>query len=195
MATQAARPDNNITYTLTYANIGNKGATGVVLNEIVPANTTFNAGASTAGWSCAAITAGSACTFPVGALAGGGAGGSVTFTVTVDNPVPGGTTQMSNTATITDDGTNGADADTGNNTSTDTTPFDAPPTIGTYSDTVVVFGQNTTVSPTAPPGTKPGFTVGVAAPGLWAASQSTRQPVWSQSPTPGQPLLALTQSP
>ncbi len=160
-------PGQNITYTLTYANIGNKGATGVVLNETVPANTTFNAGASTAGWSCAAITAGSACTFPVGALAGGGAGGSVTFTVTVDNPVPGGTTQISNTATITDDGTNGADADTGNNTSTDTTPFDAPPTIGTYSDTVVVFGQNTTVSPTAPPADdKPGFTVGVAAPGF-----------------------------
>jgi large repetitive protein len=160
-------PGQNITYTLTYSNTGNKGATGVVINETVPANTTFNAGASTAGWSCAAITAGSACTFPVGPLAGGGAGGSVAFTVTVDNPVPGGTTQISNTATITDDGTNGADADTGNNTSTDTTPFDAPPTIGTYSDTSLFVTQGTTVTPTAPPADdKPGFTVGVAAPGF-----------------------------
>ncbi len=160
-------PGQTISYTLTYANIGNKGATGVVLNETVPANTTFNAGASTAGWSCAAITAGSACTFTIGALAGGGAGGSVVFAVTADDPVPGGTTQISNTATISDDGTNGADADTGNNTSSDTTPFDAPPTLGTYSNTVVVFGQSTTVSPTAPPADdKPGFTVAVAAPGF-----------------------------
>lgn len=163
----SATPGQNITYTLTYTNAGNKGATGVVINETVPANTTFNAGASTAGWSCAAITAGSACTFPVGSLAGGGAGGSVTFVVTIDNPVPGGTTQISNTATIGDDGTNGADANTANNTSSDTTPFDEAPTLGTYSNTAVVFGQNTTVSPTAPPADdKPGFTVGVAAPGF-----------------------------
>lgn len=154
----------NITYTLTYANIGNKGATGVVINETVPANTTFNAGASTAGWTCLPNNnAGSACTFNVGALAGGGAGGSVTFVVTVSNSVPGGTTQISNTATINDDGTNGADADGSNNTSSDTTPFDAPPTIGTYSNTSLFVTEGTTVSPTAPPADdKPGFTVGVA---------------------------------
>jgi uncharacterized repeat protein (TIGR01451 family) len=157
-----ATAGQNITYTLTYANSGNKGATGVVIHETVPANSTFNAGASTAGWSCAAITAGSACTFNVGNLAGG-AGSSVQFVVTVDNPVPGGTTQISNTATINDDGANGADADAGNNSSNDTTPFDAPPTIGTYSNTSLFVTEGTTVSPTvAPNDDKPGFTVGVA---------------------------------
>lgn len=161
-------PGQTTSYTLTYANIGNKGATGVVINETVPANTTFNAGASTAGWVCTPNNnAGSACTFTIGALAGGGAGGSVVFAVTADDPVPSGTTQISNTATISDDGTNGPDADTGNNTSTDTTPFDAPPTLGTYSNTTLFVTQGTTVTPTAPPADdKPGFTVGVAAPGF-----------------------------
>src|SRR6185312_9401078 len=41
-------PGGTVAYTLTYANSGNQGATGVVLTETVPANTTFNAGTSTA---------------------------------------------------------------------------------------------------------------------------------------------------
>jgi hypothetical protein len=37
---------------LTYTNTGTQGATGIVLTETVPANTTFNAAASTPGWAC-----------------------------------------------------------------------------------------------------------------------------------------------
>ncbi|MCP4986695.1 MAG: DUF11 domain-containing protein, partial [Colwellia sp.] len=41
-----------VAYTLTIANGGNQDATGVLLADDVPANTTFEATASDAGWSC-----------------------------------------------------------------------------------------------------------------------------------------------
>jgi len=67
-------PGGTASYTLTYANAGDQGATGVVLTETVPANTTFNAGASTAGWVCVPNNnAGSTCTLAVGTLAAGNA--------------------------------------------------------------------------------------------------------------------------
>ncbi|HUQ31150.1 MAG TPA: tandem-95 repeat protein, partial [Pyrinomonadaceae bacterium] len=105
-----------ITYTLNYSNTGNQGAAGVVLTETVPANTTLNAAGSTVGWVCAPNNnAGSTCTLAVGSLAAGG-NGSAAFAVTVNSPVPGGTTQISNTATIADNGANGADTNPANNT-------------------------------------------------------------------------------
>jgi uncharacterized repeat protein (TIGR01451 family) len=120
-------PGSTVAYTLTYANAGNQGATGVVLNETVPANTTFNAGASTAGWTCFPDnSAGSICTLTIGALSSG-ANGSATFAVTVDSPVPAGVTQITNTANVGDDGSNDADPTPGNNTASDTTPVTAAP--------------------------------------------------------------------
>ncbi len=119
----SAVPGSGISYTLTYANSGNRGATGVVLTETVPANTTFNAGGSTAGWSCTPNNnAGSTCTLAIGAVAAGGGNHTATFAVTVANPVPAGVTQISNTASVADDGTNGTDPNPGNNTGSDTTP-------------------------------------------------------------------------
>jgi uncharacterized repeat protein (TIGR01451 family) len=121
-----ATPGGVISYTLTYFNNGNQGATGVVLTETVPANTTFTG----SGWTCAPNNnAGSTCTRAVGALAGGGANGSATFAVTVTNPLPLGVTQISNSASITDDGANGTDPTPANNNSSDTTPLVLPPTI------------------------------------------------------------------
>jgi uncharacterized repeat protein (TIGR01451 family) len=121
-------PGGTVSYTLTYANSGNHGATGVVLTETVPANTTFNAGASTAGWVCAPNNnAGSTCTLAIGGLAAGGGSQNATFAVTVVNPVPAGTTQISNTASIADDGANGTDPTPGNNSGSDTTPVTAAP--------------------------------------------------------------------
>ena len=59
-----------VVYTLSYTNAGTQNATGVVLTETVPANTTFNAGGSTAGWVCVPDNnAGSSCTLTLGALA------------------------------------------------------------------------------------------------------------------------------
>ena len=123
-----ASPDGTITYTLTYTNGGDQGATGVVLTETVPANTTFNVAASTPGWVCAPDnSAGSTCELVIGALAGGGAGGQAEFAVEVDNPVRAGVTQVDNTAEIGDDGSNGADPNPGDNSDGDSTPVNAAP--------------------------------------------------------------------
>jgi uncharacterized repeat protein (TIGR01451 family) len=130
-----ATPGGTVAYTLTFANAGNQGATGVAISDTVPANTTFNPGASTAGWVCVPDdNPGSLCTFAVGAVAGGGAGGAVTFAVTVVSPVPAGVDEISNTATIADDGANGADPTPANNSSTDTTPVDAAPDLTIAKD-------------------------------------------------------------
>jgi len=129
-------PGGSVAYTLTYANIGNRGASGVVLTETVPANSTFNAGASTAGWLCAPNNnAGSTCTLAIGNLAGGGGNHTATFAVTVPNPAPVGATQIANTATLADDGANGTDPTPGNNSGSDTTPVSGAPDLSlTKSD-------------------------------------------------------------
>jgi uncharacterized repeat protein (TIGR01451 family) len=70
-------PGSTVAYTLAYSNAGAQNATGVQITETVPANTPFNAGASTAGWSCAdGAAATTTCVLTVGAVSGGGAGGA-----------------------------------------------------------------------------------------------------------------------
>lgn len=104
-----AFPGATLAYTLTWGNAGGLAATGVVLTDTVPAHTTFDAVASTPGWSCVPDTgAGSVCTLALGAVAGGG-GGAAVFAVTVDDPVAAGVTELSNTASIADDGAGGPD--------------------------------------------------------------------------------------
>ncbi|MCB0256316.1 MAG: DUF11 domain-containing protein, partial [Anaerolineae bacterium] len=117
-----AEPGDTIAYTLSYTNTGPIAASGVVLTETVPANTTFNPGASTAGWVCTPNgNAGSECTLAIGALAASGAG-SATFAVDVDSPLPAQVTQIDNTVCIGDDGTNGADQNPNDNCGDDSTP-------------------------------------------------------------------------
>jgi uncharacterized repeat protein (TIGR01451 family) len=116
------RPGETISYTLTYTNAGNQDAAGVTISDTVPANTGFNAGASTGGWSCAdGSPAGTVCELFVGSLAGNGGSGSVVFAVQVDEPLALGVTQVENTAEIFDDGNNGPDANPADNTATDVT--------------------------------------------------------------------------
>ena len=130
----SATPGAVIAYTLTYTNTGNQDATGVVITETVPANTTFNATGSTSGWSCAdGALAGTTCTFTVGNLAAG-ASGSVVFAVRVDAGVPAGVTQVANSASISDDGSNGADLNTSDNTASDSTPLNAAPDLEVTKD-------------------------------------------------------------
>jgi uncharacterized repeat protein (TIGR01451 family) len=117
-----ALPGTGLDYTLAYSNIGNQGATGVVLTETLPANTTFNAAQSSPGWT----SQGSGVyTLVVGSLAGGGAGGTVAFAVTVNSPLAATVTTISNTASIADDHANGADPTPGDNSAThsDTVPY------------------------------------------------------------------------
>ncbi|WP_313918637.1 carboxypeptidase regulatory-like domain-containing protein [Tahibacter sp.] len=121
-------PGGTVAYTLTYANTGNQGATGVVLSETVPANTQFNAGASTAGWVCAPNNnAGSSCTLSIGALSAGSGNQTTTFAATVLGSVPAGVSQISNSCSLADDGSNGVDPTPANNSASDTTPVNATP--------------------------------------------------------------------
>ncbi len=103
-------PGDTIAFDLAYANTGNQGATGVVITETVPSDTQFNAGASEAGWNCAAVVPGSVCTFDVnggGELAGGGAGATIVFAVDLDDPLAAGVSQIDNCADMADDSANG----------------------------------------------------------------------------------------
>jgi uncharacterized repeat protein (TIGR01451 family) len=124
------QPGAELSYTLDYGNDGSQGATGVELGETVPTGTTFVAGSSTAGWVCVPdATAGSTCSLAVGGLVVGGSGGA-TFAVQLDDPLPVGLAELSNTVTIADDGANGVDLDLADNSDTLVTTLDSdPPTI------------------------------------------------------------------
>jgi uncharacterized repeat protein (TIGR01451 family) len=116
-------PGGVVAYTLTFTNLGAITATGVVITETVPDNTTYNAAASAPfAWVCTPdSSAGSICTLAVGDVAGHGTG-SATFAITVDDPLPAGVDTITNTAIIADDGSLGPDPTPENNSSTDTTP-------------------------------------------------------------------------
>jgi uncharacterized repeat protein (TIGR01451 family) len=116
-----------VAYTLTYTNVGTTAATGVVITETVPANTTFNAAASVpTTWDCADGSGpGTVCITLVDSLAPN-AGGTATFALTVDDPLPSDVTEIANTASIGDDGASGPDPTPDNNTSSDTTPVNIP---------------------------------------------------------------------
>ena len=101
---------DDIPYTLTAANAGPNSATNVTATDVLPAGTTFNAGASDPNCSEAAGTV--TCDF--GTIASG-ANASRTVALTTDaTAVP----QVSNTADVTADQ---FDPDTSNNSDTDTT--------------------------------------------------------------------------
>lgn len=115
-------PGQVFTYTLTTRNVGNQDATGVVLTDTLPPNTTFVA-ASDGG-----TLSGNTVTWAIGSIAGGNTQ-TVTRTVTVrlNNSVPAGVVSLTNTAVVADDGTNGPDPTPGDNTATDTDRLPATP--------------------------------------------------------------------
>jgi hypothetical protein len=98
-----------VPYTINYNDAGSivnslgTAATGVVLTETVPANTTADLANSTPGWTLTSGSggAGSTYTFTVGAL-GAGVTGSVVFSVDLNASIPAGTTTVTDTATIRD---------------------------------------------------------------------------------------------
>ncbi|HOU13524.1 MAG TPA: hypothetical protein PKZ84_10440 [Anaerolineae bacterium] len=116
------QPGATLVYTLTYANLGNQEATGSLITETVPANATFNAAASSPGWTCTDAT----CTYALGILSAGAAGEAL-FAVDIVTPLPAGVTQLVNTASLADDGRNGADPNPANNSATVVTPIAATP--------------------------------------------------------------------
>ncbi|WP_226668707.1 isopeptide-forming domain-containing fimbrial protein [Microbulbifer aggregans] len=118
-----AEPGDTLVYTLDYANNGTADATGVVITESLPDYATFDAGSSTAGW----IDNGDGTfSFEVGDLAAGETG-TVEFAVIIDDPIPSGVEETSNTTSITDDGDHGPDQNTEDNDDDEVTPIDGRP--------------------------------------------------------------------
>jgi len=111
-AAAAVTAGSNLTYTITVGNIGPSDAANVVMNDILPAGTTFVSENQTTGpaFTC---TTGATVNCSIASLT---AGASATFSIVVNVPAatPNGTT-ISNTATVA---TSTSDPAPGNNTST-----------------------------------------------------------------------------
>lgn len=183
----SSAPGNTVPYTLTVVNRGNSSAASTVLSETVPANTSLNSSASSAGWICTPNNlAGSACTLSLGNLVVGGSASRV-FALDVGTNVPPSVTQISNTATVT---SSVADANPADNTATDTTPLSPgvpdlsltkmtsatgamPGSTVTWTLTITNGGNaqadNVAISETLPPGTA--FVAGLSSAG-WSCSGS-----------------------
>ena len=97
-----AVPGDDVTYTITYENVGNQDDTNVTLTETLGANVTFNAAASTAGWTETAAGSG-VYTLNVGSVSPTDGQQTVTFVVTVDDPLAAGETQTVNNVSIVGD--------------------------------------------------------------------------------------------
>ena len=108
-------PSEEITYTLSYANIGTASASGVLITETLPANTVFVPSDSSSGWQHVGIS--NQYTLYIGNLAAGSSD-IARFVVMVNNDVPSGTASIDNTVAISDDGTHGIDGNANNNTVT-----------------------------------------------------------------------------
>ena len=119
---------DTLIYDLSYYNDGSINATGVVITETVPVDTTFDMANSSGVWSCADNSpAGTTCTQSLGVVAPGGPT-VVQFAVTIDNPLPAGVTAITNDVSIADDGTNGPEPTLTNNSDSIITPsIDAAP--------------------------------------------------------------------
>jgi uncharacterized repeat protein (TIGR01451 family)/fimbrial isopeptide formation D2 family protein len=131
-------PGDDIVYDLYYENAGNAGATNVQLTETVPANTTFNAALSTAGWSCSdGSFAGTTCVYTVGNLSSS-ANGTVQFAVTVADVanIDRLATAVDNEVAIASDSADGPDADDTNNEDTLAIPFTIADIVITKDDSI-----------------------------------------------------------
>src|SRR5207247_917698 len=95
-ATDAPDPvaaGGTITYTLGYSNTGNSGATGVVLSDTIPVNTTFVSATGGGALSAGIVT------WSIGSLAAG-ASASVQLVVRVASPLANGTVITDGTYSI-----------------------------------------------------------------------------------------------
>jgi uncharacterized repeat protein (TIGR01451 family) len=134
-----------IQYTVEINNFGGTAATGLVLTDTVPANTTFNGVASTSGWNCAdGDPAGTECIFDLSFL------GPITpfstivlsFAVDVDRPIAADATEIVNVIEVGDDGASGPDANQNDNTDTEQTTVNAAPDLQVSKDDGVDFAPS-----------------------------------------------------
>lgn len=135
-------PGALLSYALQVDNIGNQDATGVFVTETIPVYTSFNAAASSPGWTCPTgsrfpIT----CQYAIGALAGQ-AGELLVFAVVVDSTVPASVDEIENTVSVTDDGVEfdpTAPVVPSTDDDLETTPLDASPLLDLSKDDGGIF--------------------------------------------------------
>src|SRR5947209_3744492 len=158
----SVRPGQTVPYSLSYTNTGNTPVQAA-LQETVPDHTVFAPGQSSPGWLCASPDPGSTCTLNLGSIPISGSGSKV-FAVTVSPITPPSVQQISDTASITPtDGT--SDADSTNNSSTDTTPLIAGTPDLALTKTLTTSGGS--------PGSVAVFTLTVSDPGTGVAEAVT----------------------
>ena len=115
-------------YVVTVSNSGDIGATNVLITDTLPAGFIFTGCANGTGSFAAACTInGGVVSTTVSVLAGGGATAMLTISGTIVTPAPAGWNSIVNTVHVIDDGANGVDLTTGDNTATDTSAIDAAP--------------------------------------------------------------------
>jgi len=135
-------PGATVIYTLTYENTGSQDASNVVVDDTVPVGTTFDAAASSGGWSCFdGDPAGTMCTIVIGTVPGGSSA-SVDFAAEVVPP-QNAPPQINNSATVRDDGA-GSSGVPVEATDSDSTPVNdlLPPTVANV-DTILGNGDST----------------------------------------------------
>ncbi|MFP5270468.1 isopeptide-forming domain-containing fimbrial protein [Coleofasciculus sp.] len=103
----AADPGEELRYTITIQNTGTGTSTNTILTEDIPANTTYVPGSATLNGNPIPDVNGTLpFVSPTGGSVGNIAGGetaTVTFRVTINDPLPQGVTEINNTATVTSD--------------------------------------------------------------------------------------------
>ncbi|MDP5052473.1 MAG: hypothetical protein NWP69_01670 [Congregibacter sp.] len=121
-------PGQRYSYLIDYRNIGNQGATGVVISETVPEDVAFSAVASLPSrWSCPdGSPPGTSCSITVPLLLAN-ASDSVRFGLDVNFPAAAGRELIINNVDISDDGSNSLTPST--DMDTDDTPLIAVPDI------------------------------------------------------------------
>lgn len=99
VANGMAQAGEQLIYTIAYTNTSPFTATNVIVEEVVSDDTTYVAGASTAGWNCEDVLPGSTCTYSVGVLPAQ-ASGSLLFAVLVDPALDPGVSEIYNGVTV-----------------------------------------------------------------------------------------------
>ena len=121
--TSSITPGDGSVYTINISNVGTQAATNVLVTETVPIGTTYNAALSDPLWS---LIAPDTYQISLPTLAAG-AGFNVNFSVTINSPAMPGQSDIVNTVTISDDGTNGSDPNPDDNSATDTNTLVSSP--------------------------------------------------------------------
>lgn len=113
-----------LVYDLSFTNNGTVAADEVLLTEEVPANTTFVAAQSDAGWSCAdGSPATTECRLSLGTIAAG-ASGTRRFAIRVAGTLPPGVIQIDNRAVLGSEALGGVDPTPSDNADDEQTLFD-----------------------------------------------------------------------